>query len=757
MEKVWGSVNRVIYYNDKNGYGVIRITLDPKNPEIKLVMDKLYSSFVTVTGVFERKPIENENYTFLGEFVDTEYGYQFKASSFDRKTENTLEGIINYLSSDLFPGVGKIAATKIFNTLGEESLSLILENKKNLDKVRGINKLQKDTIYENLQKNLSFKETTLAFLSLGLTMSVALKLINHYGPSAYEIIKNDPYILIDQVEGFGFIRADKIAFSLGIKKDALVRVKALLIYILNQYTYGKGNSYVKKSELFNLMHNEIENEDSFFDEELLNNVIKSLVIDNKIVIEEEDIYLKPIFYSEVDFANKIKQIVNYEHQNDFIEADIINELNELMRKIKITYTSEQKDAIVLSLLNNISIITGGPGTGKSTIINGIIKTYTSLFNKEELVGEAIYLLAPTGRAAKRLQEITKHNAMTVHKFLGYEGNGNYRYGKDTIIACKMVIVDEFSMVDIELASRLLNALSLDVKIVFIGDKDQLPSVGPGNVLDDLISSNIIKTIKLTQIHRQQIDSSIIDFAHSINKGIVPDNVLDMQSDRSFVRMNDNSIIQNLVFTIKRAIDKQMDLIKDIQVLVPMYKGELGIININKVLQEEFNPKKDLEITKFNYSFRVNDKVIQLVNRTEKEVMNGDIGQIISIDYQNNDYLGLTVLYDFGPVYYNEDELDDLSLAYAISIHKAQGSEFDLVVIPFTSKYYIMLKKKLIYTAVTRAKKYLIMLGSLEAMVQGIKKIEVKKRTKLVNRLTNVLQNNDSEIINDEDISPFDFL
>ena len=757
MEKVWGSVNRVIYYNDKNGYGVIRITLDPKNPEIKLVMDKLYSSFVTVTGVFERKPIENENYTFLGEFVDTEYGYQFKASSFDRKTENTLEGIINYLSSDLFPGVGKIAATKIFNTLGEESLSLILENKKNLDKVRGINKLQKDTIYENLQKNLSFKETTLAFLSLGLTMSVALKLINHYGPSAYEIIKNDPYILIDQVEGFGFIRADKIAFSLGIKKDALVRVKALLIYILNQYTYGKGNSYVKKSELFNLMHNEIENEDSFFDEELLNNVIKSLVIDNKIVIEEEDIYLKPIFYSEVDFANKIKQIVNYEHQNDFIEADIISELIKLMRKIKITYTSEQKDAIVLSLLNNISIITGGPGTGKSTIINGIIKTYTSLFNKEELVGEAIYLLAPTGRAAKRLQEITKHNAMTVHKFLGYEGNGNYRYGKDAIIACKMVIVDEFSMVDIELASRLLNALSLDVKIVFIGDKDQLPSVGPGNVLDDLISSNIIKTIKLTQIHRQQIDSSIIDFAHSINKGIVPDNVLDMQSDRSFVRMNDNSIIQNLVFTIKRAIDKQMDLIKDIQVLVPMYKGELGIININKVLQEEFNPKKDLEITKFNYSFRVNDKVIQLVNRTEKEVMNGDIGQIISIDYQNNDYLGLTVLYDFGPVYYNEDELDDLSLAYAISIHKAQGSEFDLVVIPFTSKYYIMLKKKLIYTAVTRAKKYLIMLGSLEAMVQGIKKIEVKKRTKLVNRLTNVLQNNDSEIINDEDISPFDFL
>lgn len=757
MEKVWGSVNRVIYYNDKNGYGVIRITLDPKNPEIKLVMDKLYSSFVTVTGFFERKPIENENYTFLGEFVDTEYGYQFKASSFDRKTENTLEGIINYLSSDLFPGVGKIAATKIFNTLGEESLSLILENKKNLDKVRGINKLQKDTIYENLQKNLSFKETTLAFLSLGLTMSVALKLINHYGPSAYEIIKNDPYILIDQVEGFGFIRADKIAFSLGIKKDALVRVKALLIYILNQYTYGKGNSYVKKSELFNLMHNEIENEDSFFDEELLNNVIKSLVIDNKIVIEEEDIYLKPIFYSEVDFANKIKQIVNYEHQNDFIEADIISELNKLMRKIKITYTSEQKDAIVLSLLNNISIITGGPGTGKSTIINGIIKTYTSLFNKEELVGEAIYLLAPTGRAAKRLQEITKHNAMTVHKFLGYEGNGNYRYGKDTIIACKMVIVDEFSMVDIELASRLLNALSLDVKIVFIGDKDQLPSVGPGNVLDDLISSNIIKTIKLTQIHRQQIDSSIIDFAHSINKGIVPDNVLDMQSDRSFVRMNDNSIIQNLVFTIKRAIDKQMDLIKDIQVLVPMYKGELGIININKVLQEEFNPKKDLEITKFNYSFRVNDKVIQLVNRTEKEVMNGDIGQVISIDYQNNDYLGLTVLYDFGPVYYNEDELDDLSLAYAISIHKAQGSEFDLVVIPFTSKYYIMLKKKLIYTAVTRAKKYLIMLGSLEAMVQGIKKIEVKKRTKLVNRLTNVLQNNDSEIINDEDISPFDFL
>ena len=760
MEKVWGSVNKVIYYNESNGYGVIRITLDSNNPELELIIGKVYSNFLTVTGLFDRTPIENETYTFLGEFTDTDYGYQFKANSFDRKMENTLEGIINYLSSDLFPGVGKSSATKVFQTLGEECLNKIIDNRKNLDKVKGITKKQKDTIYENVKQNLYSKETTLAFLDLGLTMAMALKLINHYGNDAYKIISNNPYILIDQVEGFGFIRADKIALSLGVKKDSLIRIKALLLFILNRYTYSQGNSYLNKKELFRLMYKEINDENSSLDEEMLNEVINSLIVDNKIIIEDEDIYLKHIYNAEVDFANKIKLIVNFEEESQFLESVILEKLKELMDSIKITYTEEQKEAIVLALLNNVSIITGGPGTGKSTIINGLIKTYCSLFNKEELINESIYLLAPTGRAAKRLQELTNHNAMTIHKFLGYEGNGNFRYGKDTIISCKMVIVDEFSMVDIELASRLLSALSLDVKVVFVGDKDQLPSVGPGNVLEDLISANVIKTIKLSQIHRQKLDSSIIDFAHSINRGIIPENVLDMQNDRSFIRMNDSSIIQNLIFTIKKAINKQMDLIKDIQVLIPMYKGDLGINNINKVLQEEFNPKQDLEIIRFNNIFRVNDKVIQLVNRTEKEVMNGDIGQIISIDYQDKEYSGLSVLYDFGPVYYKVEELDDLSLAYAISIHKSQGSEFDLVVIPFSTKYYIMLKKKLIYTAVTRAKKFLIMLGSLEAMTQGIQRVEVRKKTKLINRLNDSkkIMDRDEEIFQEEDdISPFSFM
>lgn len=759
MEKVWGTVNRIIYYKPENGYGVIRISLDPKNPEIDSLMEKVYSKFLTVTGSFDRRPIENEAYTFFGEFIDTDYGYQFKSSSFERKTENTLEGIVNYLSSDLFPGIGKASATKVFDTLGEDALNKIIEDRKNLDKVKGITKKQKDIIYDNVKQNLYYKQATLAFLDLGISMPVALKLINHYGNDAFMIIEKNPYVLIEQVEGFGFIRADRIAMSLGIKKDALIRIKALLLFILNRYTYSRGNTYLLKPELFQLMYREINDDNSYLDDDILNDVIKSLIIDNKIVNEEEDIYLKHIYDAEVDFANKINLIANFQLEDKFKESLIEEKLNELMETIKIVYTNEQKEAIILSLLNNASIITGGPGTGKSTIINGLIKTYCSLFKKEHLINEAIYLLAPTGRAAKRLQELTGNTAMTIHKFLGYEGNGNYRYGKDAIISCKMVIVDEFSMVDIELASRLLNALSLDVKIIFVGDKDQLPSVGPGNVLDDLLTANVIKSIKLTQIHRQKLDSSIIDFAHSINKGIVPVNVLDMQSDRSFIRMNDNSIIQNLIFTIKKAIDKKMDLFKDIQVLIPMYKGELGINNINDVLQEEFNPKKDLEIIRFNNKFRVNDKVIQLVNRTEKEVMNGDIGQIISIDYQNEEYSGLTVLFDFGPVYYKIDELDDLSLAYAISIHKSQGSEFDLVIIPFTNKYYIMLKKKLIYTAITRAKKYLIMLGSLEAMASGIQKVEERKRTKLVNRLTSnsKIAINSNQEIEEEDISPFDFM
>jgi exodeoxyribonuclease V alpha subunit len=378
-----------------------------------------------------------------------------------------------------------------------------------------------------------------------------------------------------------------------------------------------------------------------------------------------------------------------------------------------------------------------------------------------LISEKIALLAPTGRAAKRLNEVCRFPAQTIHRFLGYEGQGIFKFGPEAKTDAKIVIVDEFSMVDLNLAARLFSSLEDDVKVILVGDVDQLPSVEPGEVLADLITSREIKTIRLDQIHRQSADSSIISLAHSVNLGFVEESIIQKQADRSFIRLEDQQIIPGILKTVEQAMLKGMDLIKDIQVLVPLYKGEIGINAINQKMQEQFNPGDGREIKHLNRVFRVNDKVIQLVNRSEKMVMNGDIGYILSLNTEDGEYCGLTVMFDFGPVDYKLDELEDLAHAYAISIHKSQGSEYELVILPFSYKYYVMLKRKLIYTGITRAKKYLVMLGNLDAFRFGIRDIEIKRKTKLAEKIStsiNSVSDLDLEDTNFmENLSPYDFM
>ena len=408
----------------------------------------------------------------------------------------------------------------------------------------------------------------------------------------------------------------------------------------------------------------------------------------------------------------------------------------------------QKEAIKRALLENIMIITGGPGTGKSTVIKGIVDGYIKL-RGDDFAMEEIVLLAPTGRASKRLAEVTKKDAKTIHRYLGYVGGGKFQHGPDNLVNGKLIIIDEMSMVDIILAARLFSALRSDVKVILVGDSDQLPSVAPGEVLCDLIETKEITTVKLDKIHRQAESSTIVSLAHNINSGIIPENLLERQKDRNFIKLEDNILLDNIIEVVRQAMNKNMSLLKDIQVLVPMYKGALGIEMINNKMQEEFNPLSDYQIVFGNKKFRVNDKVIQLVNRTEKGVMNGDIGYVISLDIEKEEVNGLTVLYDFGPVDYEKEELEELALAYAISIHKSQGSEFKTVIIPFTTKYYIMLKRKLVYTAVTRAKEFLIMLGSVEALSMCVNRLELKRKTKLVQKIKNQF---DPKVV-----SPYDFI
>lgn len=761
MEEIHGVIVKVTYYNSDTHFGVVRIKLDYRDEKLAKYKDKLFSNLLTVTCSFDRQPIEDEEYEFSGEFVTNQYGLQLKAKSFFRREASTPEGIIAFLSSELFPGIGKVAATRVYETLGKDFINLIEKNPELIEQVPGLNAKQKETLKIRIAGLEKEKRQILKLLELGITMNVALKLLKTLGDDAYETIRENPYCLIDRVEGFGFRRADKIALELGIPRNSPRRFEALTFYMLREHCFRSGNVYAEHEELFRLVSAELNREEDIFFLEDFEKALKNLAVGKKIYIDEnKDIYLFKLYISENLLAQKINEFLKIERKTGHNIKEIENIIKRIQERNGIVYTEKQKEAIVQALVEPIVIITGGPGTGKSTIIRAIIEALMEL-EPSELVSERIALLAPTGRAAKRLNEVCRFPAQTIHRFLGYEGNGIFKFGPEAKTDARVVIVDEFSMVDLNLAARLFSSLENGVKLILIGDVDQLSSVEPGEVLADMIASKEITTVRLDRIHRQSSDSTIISLAHAVNRGYVGEDILVKQEDRNFIRLDDSSILPGILKTVEQAVLKGMNLVRDIQVLVPMYKGDIGIEAINKKLQERFNPGDGTEIKHLNRAFRVNDKVIQLVNRSEKGVMNGDIGYVLSLNREDDDFTGLTVMFDFGPVDYNIDELEDLAHAYAISIHKSQGSEYDLVIVPFSYKYYVMLKRKLIYTAITRAKKYLVMLGNLDAFRFGIRGVETKRKTKLSEKIKNsftlILDSDFEEADYMENLSPYDFM
>jgi exodeoxyribonuclease V alpha subunit len=756
--RIYGVIHKVRYFKEETGFGIVRIKLDYNDPYIRTFQEKLYSSFLAVTCNFDRLPLIEEEYEFIGEFVDTDYGLQLKAKQFSRTNEYTTEGLITFLSSDFFPSIGKVTAKKIVLALGENCLSKIAEDKKVLHKVKGLTAAQKSIIYENVVSNQANKQAMLKLLSLGVTMQMSNKLIQQLGLNAYEIIATNPYVLIERVEGIGFHRADRIAMEMGIQKDDPKRIEALAMYLIDRYSYSSGNVYITKNDLLEAMMRELE---EGFNQKFFDDALVSLEQKRSIHIDQEgDIYHNRIYRAENLLAERIQSLLQAEFSYGYELESVGKGLDHLREAVAIEYSLKQLEAIEQALSQNITIITGGPGTGKSTVIKGIVEAYVHLHKQPDIVRSSVSLLAPTGRAAKRLKEVTGHDAMTIHRFLGFEGNGRFRHGPEAPVDCKMLIVDEFSMVDVELAARLFSAIYPFTKVVIVGDADQLPSVGPGDVLNDLIASKKIPIVQLDKIHRQAENSSIVALAHMMNKGKLPNDLMDKKADRTFIPMSDASIVTNIVRTVQQAQEKGMDLVKDIQVLVPIYKGDVGIDALNQKMQEVFNPAREEQLQHTHRYFRVNDKVIQLVNRSDKQVMNGDIGYVWRLDYHDGSYIGLEVMFDFGSVYYKKDELEDLMHAYAISIHKAQGSEFDLAVIPFTNKHFIMLKRKLIYTAITRAKRYLIMLGNVEALRRGIMGVEDKRKSKLMDKLgvpSNEFSFDDLVLEDSEAKSPYDFM
>ena len=765
MDTIYGVVVKVNYYDEAKAFGIVRLRLDYTDKELAKYRNILFTNTISVLSTFDRKPIMEEEYSFSGEFESSQFGMQFKAKTFERLNEDTKEGVITYLSSDNFPTIGRVTAAKIYDKLGPKCLDMIVNDKSVLDGL-GLKANQKEIIYDNLVYNTSSKKAIVEMLNYGLTMHMANLIFKAYGTSAIDKIKADPYILMYKIEGIGFIRADNIAMLVGIKEDAPVRLKALINYCLFRYSNTSGNTYIQDNDLYLECLKFLGEKQHLLSKDDFHDYLNDLKNEGKIVVDSDNlVYVVKTYNDEYSIAKKIYRLLQ-NNNSDYKDEKVDFVLEEVMRANNIKYTDKQKEAIKKALIEPVIIITGGPGTGKSTIIKGIVDTYSNMFKNSDVASDMIALAAPTGRAAKRLKELTFHDASTIHKLLGYEGGDRYFYSFDNKLDINMLIVDEFSMVDADLAARLLSAISDKCKLVIVGDADQLPSVGAGNVLLDLINTKEITTVKLEHIHRQAANSSIIELAHSVNKGALPYDVVSLKHDRNFLSCDDDHIIPFIVKTVANALEKGMSIIKDIQVLVPMYRGGVGIDAINHAMQEHFNPKGE-EYTHLGKRFRVGDKVIQLVNRSEKNIMNGDIGYIDSIVTAEGKLIEMKVVFDVGEVGFTKDELDDLMLAYAISIHKSQGSEFPLIIVPFSFKYYIMLKRKLIYTAITRARKYLIMLGNVEAMRKGIVEIEDDRSTKLVSRIkeifsdpnkineTDLIEQNDDDDI--EEVSPYDFL
>ena len=693
-------------------------------------------------------------YQFFGFMKETKYGEQFQVESYQRTDNFTKEGLISYLSSDRFYGIGIKLATNIVETLGLNALTKIIEDKNSLDQVKGLNETKKEIIYESLKNNIQTEEVFIRLFSFGLTHKMVERIYDIYGLDSVNVIEENPYTLIYDVDGFGFKRCDNLALSLNFKNDDIRRIKAALIYSMSAVCNDYGHTFLTITQLVNTTKKLLDNVD--LKNQVYIDAIDDLINDKRLIKEEDRIYVGYLYNAEVKVAEKLIKIsetkINIESREKIEEA-----LSYVEEKLELSYTPLQREAIINSLLNKLSIITGGPGTGKSTILKGILYTYARINNIAVSDNEfefKVLMVSPTGRASKRMVQATGYKACTIHKALGYTLDGEFSHDELSPLSQKLIIIDEASMVDLLLFNNFLKALQNTVQIIMVGDSNQLPSVGAGNVLYDLINSNIFKVTKLNQVMRQAKDSDIISLSSMVLNQRIDYNIFGKKKEIFFYPSDAKGLIDLLFKILDNFISKGGDLLTGIQILIPMYAGIAGIEEVNKRIQEKYNLNTE-SIVRDNKFFKVNDKVLQLKNDSVLDIMNGDIGIVRDIT-KNNDKDVLVIDFDEKKVIYKASDLDNLSLAYAMSIHKSQGSEFDNVILPILPSYSIMLKRKLIYTAITRAKKKLIIIGDIKTLDNAIRQFDSERQTTLKERINNNYNTNISIKILDPSI-PFDTL
>ena len=707
-----GQIERITYTNEENGYTIAKL--------------KVYGQrdLVTIVGNL-MAPMPGEIIKMRGEWANhPKYGEQFKIVHYKTTVPASVYGIEKYLGSGLIKGIGPVMAKRIVKKFGKETLDVIEENIESLDQVDGIGEKRIGMIKKAWDEQKEIREVMLFLQTHGVSSGYATKIFKHYGDRSIQVVKENPYRLATDIFGIGFITADRIAEKLGFDKNSELRAEAGILYVLNQLS-DDGHVYYPYEPLIEKCQEILQ-----VDREVIIQALGVINLENRIVIEDlkgleifdknhRAVYLAKFHVSETSIANRMKTLINA--PKSIRKIDATKAIEWVQKQLSITLAEKQIEAIKCAAENKVMVITGGPGTGKTTIINAILKIFSKLRVK-------IMLAAPTGRAAKRMSETTGYEAKTIHRMLEFSiQKGGFQKDDEHPLNCDLLIVDEASMIDTILMHHLLKAIPPKATFILVGDVNQLPSVGAGNVLKDIITSGAVPVVELNEIFRQAKESLIIVNAHKINNGILPSlKPSGPKDDFYFIEQEDpEEVLKIILELVKERVPRRFgfDPVDDIQVLTPMHRGTVGAGNLNMELQKALNPRED-GVIRGNRTFRINDKVMQIKNNYDKEVFNGDIGRITRIDPENQE---VTLSFDGRDVPYDFTDLDEIVLAYAVSVHKSQGSEYPAVIIPILTQHYVLLQRNLIYTGVTRGRKLVVMAGTKKALAIGVKNDKTEKR------------------------------
>ncbi|MDN5808873.1 MAG: ATP-dependent RecD-like DNA helicase, partial [Staphylococcus equorum] len=742
-----GTVDAILFQNKENFYTVLKVDTIETNED--------FDSMPTIVGFFP-EIAEGDVYTFKGQVVThSKYGKQLKAETFEKELPQTKEAIISYLSSDLFKGIGKKTAQSIVNKLGENAISDILNDPAVLEKVPSLPKKKQKQIAEQIASNQETEQIIIRLHDLGFGPKLAMAIYQAYLGETLKVVENTPYQLVYDVKGIGFNKADTLARNVGIQFNDDERLKAGLLYVLEEECIKQGHTYLPTNNVLEMTQDMLSQPPAeMIDAQQLINVLQDLVNDTKLIQQENEVAIPSLYYSELKSVQNLYR--NFTHTNKLKEieqSELLLEIGEIENRNEVTYADSQRDALQTAINTKIMLLTGGPGTGKTTVIKGIVELYAEIhglsldYDDYQNDDYPVVLAAPTGRASKRLAESTGLEAMTIHRLIGWNQDTQPEDILENEISAKLIIIDEMSMVDTWLFHQFLSAVPIDAQVILVGDEDQLPSVGPGQVFKDLIDSKVIPRVNLTEVYRQQDGSSIIELAHRMKL----DEAIDITQrfhDRNFIKCTTEQIPIVVEKVVTSAVNKGYDM-SDIQVLAPMYKGSAGIKKLNTVLQDILNPKdKDTREIEFgDVVFRKGDKVLQLVNRPSDNIFNGDIGVIVGIFWAKENALNKDILvvdFDGNEITFVRKDLLELTHAYCTSIHKSQGSEFPIVIMPMVKQYFRMLQKPILYTGLTRAKQSLIFLGDPQAFDIGLKTHGQVRMTQLCTFLKTYFNNEVTE-------------